>query len=94
VNLRVGMDGHGGFRLNRASNPVLFNPWRQAVPTELSRPTYKIPYKFQTNSDMFDSEGASLSETKGDVTAGCDDLIVIVTVVANSRRHRPSKYSL
>ena len=49
---------------------------------------------------MFDSDRvgggeASLSETKGDVTAGCDDLIVIVTVVvANNRRHRPSKYSL
>jgi hypothetical protein len=94
VNLGTGVDGHEGFRLHRASNPGPFNPWRHAVPTELSRPTYKIPYKFETNSVMFDLEGASLSETKGDVTAGCDDLIVIVTVVANSRRHRPSKYSL
>ena len=94
MSLRAGVDGHGGFHLHRASNPGPFNPWRQAVPTEMSRPTYQIPYKFEMNSDMFDSVGGrrggtSLSETMDDVTAGCDDLIVIVTVVANSRHHRP-----
>jgi hypothetical protein len=83
----------GKSRLQGGSNTGPLNAWRVAVPTQLSRQPYKMPYKFNTNSDTFDWEGASLSETKGDVTAGCDDLIVIVTPVAYSRRRRSNKSS-